>query len=556
MPNKLSQFWQELKRRKVVRVITIYAAVAFVILQLVEILAPSLRLPEWTMNFILVLLIVGFIIAIILSWIYDIHPEGGIVKTESAHQVKEEDIPKSSNNWKVASYISFVVIVALIVLNVIPRNNASKEAEILDKSITVLPFISLSDDPEKQYLADGIMDAILLHLSKIEDVRVLARTTSEKYRDTDKTATEICQELGVSFALEGSFRKYGDQARLIVQLIRSGKEDHVWAKQYDREWKEIFAVESEVAQAIAKELQAVITPEEQQLIEKIPTSDLTAYDFYQRGENEYLKYRLDNDKSEALEIAEDLYHLALEYDSTFAQAYAGLSRVYWDKYYWETYLSEKFLDSVLILADIALSYDDQLAEAYTVRGDYYDEKGFTEQGIEEYDKAIKFNPNDWRAYRGKGQVYFGDDLVKSIYNYQKATSLNHGLEMPGLLRNTSRVCAIAGFPEKAIYYTQEALKLDGDSTQYYLNLTYCEYVLGNFEKAIEFLKKGYAIDSSDTGIIRYLGESYFLLGQNEESLKYFKKYVERLKALGNLTVIRMHWIGFVYWQNGYKEEAE
>ena len=148
----------------------------------------------------------------------------------------------------------------------------------------------MSDDPEKQYLADGIMDAILLHLSKIEDLRVLARTTSEKYRDTDKTATEICQELGVSFALEGSFRKYGDQARLIVQLIRSGKEDHAWAKQYDREWKEIFAVESEVAQAIAKELQAVITPEEKQLIEKIPTTSLTAHDFYQRGKEEHWKY--------------------------------------------------------------------------------------------------------------------------------------------------------------------------------------------------------------------------------------------------------------------------
>ena len=136
-PNKLSQFWQELKRRKVLRVITVYAAVAFVILQLVEILAPSLRLPERTMNFILVILIVGFIIAVILSWVYDIHPEGGIVKTEPVDKVKEVDVPKSSNSWKIASYFSFVVIVGLIVLNIVPRSNNKK---ILEKSIAVLPL--------------------------------------------------------------------------------------------------------------------------------------------------------------------------------------------------------------------------------------------------------------------------------------------------------------------------------------------------------------------------------------------------------------------------------
>src|SRR5210317_1668509 len=122
MPNKLSQFWQELKRRNVVRVITVYAGVAFVILELVDIIAEPLKLPSWLLPVVIVLLSIGFIIAVILSWIYDIHPEGGMVKTEPAEKVKAEDIPKSSNNWKIASYISFVVIVGLIVLNIIPRS--------------------------------------------------------------------------------------------------------------------------------------------------------------------------------------------------------------------------------------------------------------------------------------------------------------------------------------------------------------------------------------------------------------------------------------------------
>ena len=123
MPNKISRFWQELKRRNVVRVITVYAGAAFVILELVDIITEPLKLPSWLLPVVIVLLSVGFIIAVILSWIYDIHPEGGVVKTEPADQVKPEDIPKSSNGWKVASYISFVVIVGLIVLNIIPRTS-------------------------------------------------------------------------------------------------------------------------------------------------------------------------------------------------------------------------------------------------------------------------------------------------------------------------------------------------------------------------------------------------------------------------------------------------
>jgi TolB-like protein len=323
--NKISQFWLELKRRKVVRVITVYAAVAFVILQLVEILAPSLRLPDWTMNFILVVLIVGFIIAIILSWIYDITPKG-IEKTKPVLEISEK-VPKNPsrlNAWKIATVISAVVIIGLIIFNILGRMEKVGDIVIPDKSIAVLPFKSMSDDPEKQYLADGVIDAILLHLSKIEDIRVMDRTSVEQYRGADKTSATICQELDVTYLLEGSFQKYGDQARLIVQLIHPGLKDHIWAQEFDREWKNIFKVQSEVAQTIAREIQAVITPEEKQLIEKIPTSNQTAWDFYQQGKDELWKFWLNND-DKALRRAENYYQKSLGFDSTFAQVYIGFA---------------------------------------------------------------------------------------------------------------------------------------------------------------------------------------------------------------------------------------
>jgi TolB-like protein/lipopolysaccharide biosynthesis regulator YciM len=557
MPNKLSQFWQELKRRKVVRVITVYAAAAFVILELLSIIIEPLKLPEWTLQFAIVFLCIGFIIAVILSWIYDIQPEGGLVKTEPADRVKAEDIPKSSNSWKIASYISFALIVGLVVLNIIPRTDRTEGTKILDKSIAVLPFTSLSDDPEKQYLADGVMDAILLHLSKIEDLRVMSRTSVEQYRVTEKTATEICQELDVAFVLEGSFRKYGDQARLIVQLIQSGKEDHAWANQYDREWKDIFTVESEVAQSIAHELKAVITPNEKQLIEKTPTTNLTAYDFYQRGREEFYKFWLDQVNIEALERAEDLYHEALEYDSTFAQAYTGLAWVYSFKHKWVTVLTEDFLDSMLILADIALSIDDQLAEAYVIRGEYYWRNNKKEQALAEYNKAIEFNPNEWQAYLNKAGVYWKeDDYVKTIDNCYKTASLHRGPLLPKLYSFISSAYGFAGFEEKKIYYAKEALKLDNDSASYYFSLGSTEETNGNFEKAIEFYKKSYSIDSTDLDVIFRLGMVHSYLGLNEEYLEYIKENHIISETLDKLNPNIIFRLGHAYWVNGFKEEAE
>ena len=215
--------------------------------------------------------------------------------------------------------------------------------DLEEKSIAVLPFISLSTDPEKQYLADAVMDAILLHLSKIENLRVITRTSVERYRKTEMTIPEIAHELNVGHVLEGSFQKHGDQANLIVQLSNAQqKEDHLWASEYNRNWSDIFAVQSEVAQTIAEELRAVITAEEKRLIEKVPTSNLTAYDFYQKGKSEHVKYWLDKGNRKSLERAKDLYHLAIEYDSTFAVAYAGLAQVYLDMHYWEAFFKCKF----------------------------------------------------------------------------------------------------------------------------------------------------------------------------------------------------------------------
>ena len=560
-PNKLSQLWQELKRRKVSRVITVYAAAAFVILELVDIIADPLKLPEWFMPMVIVLLCIGFVIAVILSWIYDVHPEGGIVKTEPAHKVKTEEAgPPSSRGWKIASYISFVVIVGLIVLNIIPRTKRVIEKEILEKSIAVLPFINDSEDIGNEHIINGIMEEILINLQSIKELRVPGRTSVEQYRNNPKPIPEIASEMNVAYIVEGSGQRYGNKIRLRVQLVEGASDKHLWADLYDEEIngpEDIFRIQSQIAKSIAAELQAVITPEEEELIEKIPTTNLTAYDFYQRGREEQEKYWLDSDNRDALERAEDLYHEALEYDSTFAKAYTGLARVYRSKHYSETYYTENFLDSVLILADCALSFDDQLSDAYVIRGDYYRAHKQSEQAIYEYDKAIKLNPNDFEAYFSRGGLYSNTDLVNRIDNYQKAASLHRGSFLPIIYRSISKSYAHAGFKEKSKYYVKEALKLDDDSAAYYSYLGEIEDCNGNFEKAIEFLGKSYAIDSTDLFVIRMLGQAHMYIDQFKESLEYYQKYEQRFKTTGRpITGGFSYLIGYAYLANEFKEEAE
>jgi len=220
--NKIIQFWQELKRRNVVRVITVYAGATFVIIELINNITEPLHLPEWTPTLVIVLLAIGFPVIIFFSWVYDVHPQGGLIRTEPAEKVWTEEKPGSSNGWRIASFISFVVIIGLIVMNVISRSSSGKtETGAEGKSIAVIPFKSLSNEQELQYQADGVMDAILLHLSHITDLRVMPRTSVEKYRDTQETIPEICRDLDVSYILEGSFQKSGDRIRLFVELIQS-----------------------------------------------------------------------------------------------------------------------------------------------------------------------------------------------------------------------------------------------------------------------------------------------------------------------------------------------
>ncbi len=555
MGGKTPNFWQELKRRRVIRIVPVYAASAFVLLELVDIVAEPFGLPDWTLKLVFVLLCIGLVVTVILSWVYDFTPEG-VKKTKPAGKLTRQETEKyrETKSWKIVSYISFIIILALLLVNIFAVSKKSAKSDVTEKSIAVLPFKCLSEDKSNQYIADGVMDAILLHLSKIEDLSVRARTSVEQYRETGKTIREIGNELNVAYVLEASFQKYGDNARLIVQLIRSSDDGHIWANEYDREWRDIFAVQSEVAQTIARELKAVITPEEEKRIEKEPTSNISAYDLFLKASDFTLKYRGNNDLAD-YHTGVNLYKEVLAIDSTYAAAWAGLAELYYLRYYYEDYFREGFLDSCLILANTAISFDDDVAEAYYWKGFYYRLNGDLEEALINYDKALTINPNYSRAYSSKGYLltWIQKDYINGINNYRKALRLIYGEQRLSILNNLIRVFTDIGLIEESEYYLNELLRLSGDSLEYLNWQRWCELIQGNSEKALEISKKCKEYDST-----LILSPDYFNCLPStyskeiyQNALDVSKYYEER----GGIPLQYTHRFGYAFWLVGKKEEA-
>jgi TolB-like protein/Tfp pilus assembly protein PilF len=319
-----------------------------------------------------------------------------------------------------------------------------------EKSIAVLPFKLLSDEPDKQYLADGMMDAITLHLSKIKGLRVIGRTSVEQYRNPTKTTTAIGRELDVKFLLEGSFQKFGDNVRLIVQLIKTGKEGHIWANNYDRNWSDIFAVQSEVAQAVAAELYASITPEEKKLIENVPTKNIEAYDLYLQG-----RYFWDLGGRDNLNKSIEFYQKALKIDQDYALAYSGLAASY-TKYAF-TGLSPRrdVMPQAKSAAMNALKIDSTLGEAHA-------------------ELALTRAVNDW-------------DWTESEKGFKRAIELNPNYA-GGHIRY-AWLLAVVGRLDEGIQEAKRAHELDPLSVDIWLYYGWNYYVARDYDSAIEEYRK-------------------------------------------------------------------
>jgi len=553
----LTRFFQELKRRKVVRVITVYAAAAFVILELMSIVVEPLQLPEWTLSMVIVLLVIGFVIAVILSWIYDVRPEGGWEKTRPAHRSGEKVGQGGSKSWKIASFISFVLIAALIVLNLLPRMARGQVSPELEKSIAVLPFKNESNDSTNIYLVNGLMESLLDNLQKIEDLRVISRTSVEKYRNNPKTTPEIATELNANYLVGGSGQKMGDQILLNIQLIDATSDKQLWAERYKREASDIFELQLEVAKSIADAIEAIITPEEAKQIEKVPTKNLEAYDYFLKGMDPFQW-----ETREGLEKAIPLFEKAIELDPEFALAHANIAIAYaiLDIYQVE----KKYTDQIDYYADRALLLDPKLSQSLIAKATSHNIRGEYELALPYLEKALEYHPSSSRVI-----TILADYYTRFVPNTEKYLEYAlMGIELDIASHDSTDAGYIYLHLSNALMQTgfvNEAEKYIDLSLEYYPENLYSELLRawimlagnGDLLQTRKLLAEALQKDTSRYDIMKDLGVICYFLQDYECAFGYFSNMFEITEAGGlDLYSGENGKMGLILAELGMTEESE
>jgi TolB-like protein/Tfp pilus assembly protein PilF len=381
-------FFSELKRRKVYRVAIAYVVAAWVLAQVATQIGPFLEIPNWGIRLVLLLLALGFPVALILSWAFDITPQG-IVRTDDVAPLAPRAVP------------------------------------VPDKSIAVLPFENLSDDQANTYFADGIQDDILSSLAKVADLKVISRTSVRQYRGGPRNLREIGAALGVAHILEGTVRRFGNRVRVNAQLIDARTDDHVWADTFDREMEDLFALQSELAERIAAALRANISPREKANLQMHPTSDLDAYDLYLQA-RDLFRWSGAGDPRENGEKALHLLSQALDRDPQFALAHALASRFHAELYWFGYDRSNDRLTRAKSEAETALRIHPELGDARLALAYYH------YYGGHEYDLARKqlalaqqATPNDAEVWDGTAAVDRRQGRwPDAVANFEKAWQLD------------------------------------------------------------------------------------------------------------------------------------
>jgi TolB-like protein len=408
----MTGFFQELKRRKVYRVAIAYAVASWAFAQGIAQVLPVFEIPNSSIRAVIVLLLVGFPVALVLAWLFDVTPQG-IKATPSA-------APRREIRLNILLLVGIGVIVSATVgfLVFLPRASAHK----IDKSVAVLPFENLSDEKENAYFADGIQDDILTNLSKIGDLKVISRTSVMQYKGNAKNVREIGKALGVSNLLEGSVRRSGNRVRVNVQLINTDTDQHVWAEDYDRDLTDVFAIQSDLAQKIAAALQAKLSPMEKSQMEHKPTENGEAYLAFVQAHNLFYSGVEDVGK---LKQGEQLYQRAISLDPNFALAIACYSQL--ESWIFHSVDSTReHREKARTLAERALQLRPDLPDAHLALGFsyYYGDNNF-EAALEEFEIAQHGLPNAADAYLAIGAIQRRQGKwAESTASLEKAASLN------------------------------------------------------------------------------------------------------------------------------------
>ena len=556
----LKKFFSELKRRNIYKVGLTYAIVAWILAQIASLAADSFQAPQWVMKMIIVVLFLGFPVAVILAWAFEMSPEG-IIRA-SSEAAEENPYSPSQKKPLTSNAIILVLLMALVGQFIFNKYSQKRGFDPSDteKSIAVLPFRNDSPNQENMYFCNGIMEGILDHLSRVPELTVVSRTSVEQYRENPPSMNKIAEELGVNYLVEGSVQRQGDEVVIFAQLIYAKDDKHIWSHRYDEDVSKLFEVQANVTESIADNLEAVISPELKKQIEEIPTENTLAYDYYLRGKEYYnlanLSTQKNEDWDELLDKATLSLDMAIEKDSLFAEAIVGKAFVYFYRYNSSGRVDKGYLDQILILANKAIEINPNFMNGYWVRGWYYFHTDQIDLARKDFDKSLELAPkkNDilWKQF----SIYMNIDLdfLKALRSLKKIEKISlSDDDLIQLYNGYIDFYASIDDHGKEEYYWNKLYSIDKeiDTTTWYL-----ESRKGRLDNAIELYKK---LRSQNNQLRNgTLGMLYFFNREFQKSHDYYKKWYEFVKVedmqISN-SARTLHRYGYTLMRIGNEEEG-
>jgi TolB-like protein/Tfp pilus assembly protein PilF len=543
-------FFSELKRRNVYRVAVAYAVVAWLLIQIATQVFPFFEIPNWAVRLVVVLLILGFPVALILAWAFEITPAG----IKRADEVLPEESIASRRGRKL---IAFTAVAAVIAAGLFtfqwmkshttdtPRQSEATTApSIPEKSIAVLPFDNLSRDPDNAYFCEGVQDEILTRLAKVADLKVIARTSTQKFKSAPEDLPEIAKQLGVTNILEGRVQKAKDQVRVNVQLINAMTDAHLWAETYDRKLVDIFAVESEIAKSVADALQVKLTGSEKSSMAKTPTVNPEAYELYLKG-------RFFWNKRNVVELrkAIEYFNQAIARDPNYALAYAGLADSYLLLPVYGGASTQEAVSPARAALKKALELDDSLAEAHASSGLLDLAEARLNQAITELERAIELKPNyatahHWLMFSRLTLGHFDAAIVEG----------KRALELDPLSLIINADFAWAYFCgrrfDEAERQARKTLEIDPNFFRVHYYLGEVLQFKGRLAEAIPEYQKSFDLNG-DPYSLGMLGQAYARNGQKDEAQKVLAELNEQAKS----RYVAPYAVALVYLGLGQKERA-
>jgi serine/threonine-protein kinase len=547
-------FLAELKRRNVYKVAVAYAVASWLLIQIATQVFPFFDIPNWAVRLVVLILIAGFPVALVFSWAFEITPEG--IKRES--EIKSDESVTRHTGRKIVAITVVLAVVAggmliwqLVGTKVTAASRQDANAlrtdvatAIPEKSIAVLPFDNLSRDPDNAFFAEGVQDEVLTRLAKVADLKVIARTSTQKFKSSSENLPEIARQLGVAHVLEGSVQKSGDQVRVNVQLINAVTQSHLWADTYDRKLTDIFAVESDIAKTIADRLQAQLSGAEKSAIAKQPTGNPEAYELYLKGRH-FWNRRTEPDLRKAI----DFFQQAIGKDSAYALAYAGLADCYAVMPNYSDDPPKPNIDRAIAAARRAIELDDSLAEAHSALGNALsNDLRFTEVEAA-FKRGFSLNPNYASAHQWYGET------LQSLGRFEEAVAeLRRARELDPLSLIINSILAgtlySAGRYDEASQQTQRAMDLDPNFGVAYWVRAQIHESRGEFDQAIaDYKKSGEGSGSDPNNAV--IACAYARSGRTAEA----QKILDDLLAQSQRRFVSSYWLAELQAVLGDKDSA-